>query len=97
MVIFPEITAYVPNAFTPNGDGVDDIFIPIYAGVTGLMEFSIYNRWGNKVFTTADRSEGWDGHYKGQDAEIGTYVWMIRVRDLTGAEWLKKGDVTLIR
>ncbi len=97
VVIFPEITAYVPNAFTPNGDGVDDIFIPIYAGVTGLMEFSIYNRWGNKVFTTADRSEGWDGHYKGQDAEIGTYVWMIRVRDLTGAEWLKKGDVTLIR
>ncbi len=97
VIIFPEITAYVPNAFTPNGDGVDDVFIPIYAGVTGLMEFSVYDRWGNKVFTTTDRNEGWDGTYKGQQSEIGAYVWMMRVRDLTGAEWLKKGDVTLIR
>jgi gliding motility-associated-like protein len=97
VIIFPEITAYIPNAFTPNGDGVDDVFIPIYAGVTGLMEFAVYNRWGNKVFSTTDRNEGWDGHFKGQDAETGAYVWVIRVRDLTGAEWLKKGDVTLIR
>jgi len=59
----------VPNAFTPNGDGLNDEFRIMNAGILELMEFKIYNRWGELVFETNDITKGWDGTFKGKASE----------------------------
>jgi gliding motility-associated-like protein len=69
---------YMPNAFTPNNDGVNDLFrIPLNA-ILDLKEFSIYNRWGERVFTTANRNSGWNGQLKGLKQDNGVYVYYIK-------------------
>jgi gliding motility-associated-like protein len=86
----------VPNAFTPNGDGINDkIFVRGY-GIT-KMTWRIYNRWGQMVFETNDRTEGWDGTYKGskQPKEVYHYALSVQYADNTKEE--KKGDITLLR
>lgn len=87
----------MPNAFTPNGDGFNDVF-RIPAGlVDHLLQFSIYNRWGEKVFTTQASNKGWDGKVGGRVANPGTYVYYISGVDAGGSSVIKKGTVTLIR
>ena len=87
----------MPNAFTPNGDGHNDLF-RIPPGVAfNLAQFSIFDRWGNLVFTTQDISQGWNGKYKGADAGIGTYVYFIRGTSLVGIPISLKGSFVLIR
>ncbi|MEN9523523.1 MAG: hypothetical protein RL065_1900 [Bacteroidota bacterium] len=95
--VFPEVVALMPNAFTPNGDGVDDELIPIYAGFRRLDYFFIYNRWGEKVFTTNLMYIGWDGTFNSKPCEVGTYVYYISGIDATGNAFIKKGDVILLR
>lgn len=86
----------IPNAFTPNGDGINDLF-RIPAGVKIDMEsFSIYNRWGNKVFTTHKRYDGWDGNYNGKKSAPGTYIYIINGKKNNKTTQIK-GFVTLIR
>jgi gliding motility-associated-like protein len=86
----------IPNSFTPNGDGKNDVFrIPPGTAFT-LKNLSIFDRWGNKLFSTSDSSQGWDGRYKGQACPAGTYVFMINGSDGT-APLLVKGTVILIR
>lgn len=91
-----ESDAFVPNTFTPNGDGENDIF-----RVKGLkldeVYFAVYNRWGERVFETNDLSKGWDGNYKGRPADVGVFGWYLKVKCKNGAETFKKGNVTLIR
>jgi len=86
----------MPNAFTPNANGKNDVFqIPLQAKII-LKEFSIYNRWGNKVFTTTDRNLGWDGTFKGTASLSDTYIYIIKgVANNKNVEL--KGIVTLIR
>jgi gliding motility-associated-like protein len=87
---------YMPSAFTPNKDGKNDVFrIPSGASVS-LHVFSVFNRWGNVVFTTTDITKGWDGTYQDQNFDTGTYVYFIKgiVQD---NEVIIKGTVTLIR
>lgn len=87
---------YIPNAFTPNGDGINDIFrIPQSIKLT-LKEFSIFDRWGNSVFTTTDRSVGWDGSFKGIKSSAGTYMYLINGM-ANNKKIQLKGTVTLIR
>lgn len=69
-----EYFAIVPNAFSPNGDGANDILYVYYKGVRRLV-FRIHNRWGEKVFETDDMTQGWDGTFKGVPAQDGVYVW----------------------
>lgn len=89
-------TIKIPNAFTPNGDGKNDIF-RIPSGVSiALTGFSVFDRWGNMIFTTNDSSKGWDGTYKGHPCEPDTYVYMIAGSDNNG-KILLKGTVMLIR
>ena len=86
----------VPNAFTPNGDGINDkVFVKGF-GITKMI-WRIYNRWGVLVFETADRNEGWDGTYKGspQPKEVYHYVLDAQYSDKTTFQ--KKGDITLLR
>lgn len=88
--------AFIPNTFTPNGDGQNDILY-----VRGLkvdeVYFAVYNRWGEMVFETTDKSKGWDGIYKGKPADVGVFGWYLKVRCYNGEETFKKGNVTLIR
>jgi len=86
----------MPNAFSPNGDGLDDIF-RIPSGVSlQLQEFSIFDRWGNKMFTTQKISEGWNGTFNGEPVDAGTYVYFLKGSDEKGNVFLK-GTVLLIR
>jgi gliding motility-associated-like protein len=87
---------FMPNAFTPNGDGKDDVFrIPPQVNFA-LTNFEIFDRWGNKVFETSDIDQGWDGKYKGSPADIATYIYVITGNDLNGKVF-HKGTVVLIR
>lgn len=66
---------YVPNAFSPNKDGLNDLIRPMALGLKSLERFSIFNRWGQLMFTTNQIGAGWDGFFSGQKQEPGTYVW----------------------
>lgn len=92
----------VPNAFTPNGDNLNDVFYLITRGEVELLDFSIYNRWGQRVFQTtgiATDQNGWDGTFRGEPQPSGNYAYVIRyVATLPGSEpELTNGSVTLIR
>ncbi|MBN2681073.1 MAG: PKD domain-containing protein [Bacteroidales bacterium] len=87
----------VPTAFTPNGDGNNDIIYLFGRGVETVYEFRIYNRWGQEVFFSDDITKGWDGFYKGKLQNIDTYVWKASVRYLNGIEESKQGAFNLIR
>ncbi len=88
---------YVPNAFTPNGDGKNDIFRPIAIGYKNLNYFRIFNRWGEEVYFGTSLENGWDGTYKNKKAEMGTYYWEVSYTDRFGKKGSMKGDVTLVR
>jgi gliding motility-associated-like protein len=86
----------VPNAFTPNNDGVNDCFgIRSWGNVT-LEDFSIYNRWGQRVFETKNPSDCWDGTFQGQKQDTGSYVYLIKANSFCGTIQ-KKGTLLLIR
>jgi len=87
----------VPSAFSPNGDGVNDVFRPILIGYPRMNFFRIFNRWGQLVFSTSNVFEGWDGTINGQTADIGTFFWDISATDINGKKTQKKGDVILVR
>lgn len=91
----PEI--YVPNAFSPNGDGVNDVFRPLPVGITRLDYFRVYNRWGELVFDTKEYLKGWDGRQRNGQAGNGTYVWVVGGLNETGQMVEYKGTVVLIR
>lgn len=87
----------LPTAFSPNGDGRNDIFSLRNMNFQRIIEFKIYNRWGQEVFSTTDNKQGWDGTYKGIPQETGVYNYIIRVVIPDGKQRVYKGDVTLIR
>lgn len=88
---------YLPNAFTPNGDGLNDFFAIRNMGYQGVLSFRIYNRWGQLVFETLDAARGWDGMHKNQPAEQGNYFYDIRLSLRDGSSKHFKGEVLLIR
>ncbi len=88
----------VPNAFTPNGDGANDTFGPVLLGGTAtIIEFSIYSRWGQKVFEGSADRMAWDGRVDGKEAPSDVYVYHMVVRFGNGEEEDRSGDVTLLR
>ena len=88
----------IPNAFSPNNDGENDVFRPQGINVA-TYEMFIYDRWGNVLFSinTNTLSEGWDGTAKGLDVEIGVYVFYVNATFTDGTSTFLKGNVTLIR
>jgi len=90
---------FVPNAFSPNEDGRNDKFVILPVCVIEKYQISIYNRWGQLVFTSLNPSKSWDGFYKGKPADVGTYFYQIdaTLQDKTKGELKLKGDLTLIR
>jgi gliding motility-associated-like protein len=89
-------TVFLPNAFTPNGDGKNDIFRPVTAGNHAIKMFMIVNRWGKKVFETLDETKGWDGTFNGEDQDIGTYFYILQYK-CDGKTQELKGEVILVR
>jgi gliding motility-associated-like protein len=93
----------IPNGFTPNNDGRDDVFYILGSeDVKLIKDFSIFNRWGQKVFqvTNAEANDpkfGWSGFLNGKPADTGTYVYIVSIAFTDGTSQLFKGTVTLIR
>jgi gliding motility-associated-like protein len=90
-------TVFVPTAFTPNNDGRNDVIRPIAVGIAQIKSFSIYNRWGQRVFTTTINGQGWDGRIGGKLQGSGVFVWWVEAIDYLGKKFFQKGTVTLIR
>jgi gliding motility-associated-like protein len=88
---------FMPNAFSPNGDGRNDVFRPVLVGISRLTGFSIYNRWGQRVYSTSQNGQGWDGTIHGIKQDTGTYVYMVQGIDYMGNTITKKGAFTLVR
>lgn len=88
---------YMPTAFTPNGDGRNDVVRPYVVRMKSLKRFSIFNRSGNLVFMTTKPEEAWDGTYRGKAVDNGVYVWMVEYIDTDDKALLEKGTVTVIR
>ena len=95
-VICREPYIYIPNAFTPNGDQLNDQLF-VRSSVAAEMTLMVYDRWGVKVFETMDQQEGWDGNFNGKKCEQGVYVYYLEVRCFDQQVFEKKGNVTLIR
>jgi gliding motility-associated-like protein len=95
--VVPEPYLFVPSAFTPNKDGLNDLLRPLGAGYKDVRFFRIFNRWGQLVFDSNGFDEGWDGTYNDNRAEMGVYYWVLGVTDRFGQEQKIKGDVTLVR
>ncbi len=93
--VLPDL--YVPDAFTPNGDGKNDIFKPIPIGIKKLNYFKVYNRLGQLIYSTTVQKRGWDGTFKGQPQDPGVFVWIAEGVDYLGKTLYRKGSVTLIR
>jgi gliding motility-associated-like protein len=87
----------IPNAFTPNGDGKNDVFRLGNLRYQKLQAFYVFNRWGQEVFNTNDPKAGWDGTFKGQPQEMGVYNYVIQLAIPNGKVEVVKGTVTLIR
>ena len=86
----------VPNAFSPDGDGINDILFVYGLGIE-TIDFRIYNRWGQLVFETTDRNKGWDGTFKGVPQEMEVYAYVVSATFITGTSQSLKGNVTLVR
>ncbi|MCU0375220.1 MAG: gliding motility-associated C-terminal domain-containing protein, partial [Chitinophagaceae bacterium] len=88
---------YMPTAFTPNADGLNDVIKPQYASADSDVRFEVYNRYGQKVFSTNQKQTGWNGVYQGKKQNSGTYIWYVRYTDGDGKVQQVKGTFILIR
>ena len=88
---------FIPSAFTPGGDGRNDLFRPYFLGAYKLKRFAIYERNGSMVFETKTIGDGWDGRIKGKMLTTSVLVWMLEYEDDSGKIIFQKGTVTLIR
>jgi gliding motility-associated-like protein len=90
---------YVPNTFSPNGDGDNDLFMPVTGCLYELYELEIYDRWGNRVFATQNQNEGWDGTFNDKPLPMGVYSYQLRHKKFTSLAdpIFERGMINLIR
>ena len=89
---------FLPNAFTPNGDGKNDIFRLVTKGNQEISAFQVMDRWGKRVFESVNQNEGWDGTFNGEAQDMGTYKYYLKYRCADSKEMVEmKGDVILLR
>ncbi len=87
---------YIPNGFTPNGDGLNDE-LEVYGNSIDEMYLAIYNRWGQKIFEANSQSEKWDGTFNGKPLPPDVFGYYLQVRCLNGEEFFKKGNITIVK
>ena len=95
--IVPQVDIYVPTAFTPNNDGLNDLLRPILLGIKKLHYFRVFNRWGQLVFETKDEFTGWNGNLKGLLQATQVLVWVAEGTGIDDKVYKRKGSTTLIR
>jgi gliding motility-associated-like protein len=88
---------FVPDAFTPNADGKNELFKPVFTGNVKSFHFCVYNRWGQLVFQTSSTNKAWDGKVNGQVQGAATFVWVCTYRFIGEEEKIEKGVVSIIR
>lgn len=88
---------WVPNAFSPNGDGLNDVFRAIPPGIATTTYFRVFNRYGELMFETNQYLKGWDGTYKGKPQPAGVYIWSVKGVDKNRQTIEKQGTVMLVR
>lgn len=88
---------FIPNAFTPNNDRYNDVFKPVVYGQLEKFRLTVYSRWGEKVFETNNPGLGWNGTWKGQPMDTGSFVWVCAYKFTGKSEKSEKGHVTLVR
>ncbi|MGZ6537908.1 MAG: T9SS type B sorting domain-containing protein [Bacteroidia bacterium] len=98
IVVGPEFTFYIPNAFTPNGDGVNDFFFGTGIGID-TYDLYIFDRWGNMIFHGHDLNDMWNGKANGgsEIAQQDVYVWKVKLTDVFGKKHNYIGTVTLVK
>lgn len=87
---------FIPNTFTPNGDGRNDKLL-VYSNVVKSMRLLIFNQWGGKVFESSNQQDGWDGTYKAKPQPVGVYIYVAKITLNDGSVLDKKGSVNLVR
>jgi gliding motility-associated-like protein len=97
VIILSDCKIYVPTGFTPNHDGLNDKFRIFVGCLKTLTRFTIYNRWGQVIFTTKNGSDSWNGTYKGVEQPGGSYIWIAEGEYKSGKKFSEKGTFTLIR
>lgn len=96
ITVYAKSVLDAPNAFSPNGDGINDTYRPFSYGME-FYELYIYNRWGQLVFQTNDPDIGWDGVFNGKEQEMDTYAFYMNGKGTDGKTYYKQGNVTLVR
>ena len=96
VTVFLDGTLYVPNAFSPNGDGINDYFIVMGKEIV-KFKLRIFDRWGLQIFSSDNINYAWDGKYHGDLVQIDTYVWKIVYEDSWGRLGSLTGHVNVIR
>lgn len=91
------IVIYVPNAFTPNKDALNDLLKPFMIGIKELKFFKIFNRWGELIYETQNPKNGWDGRFKGNHVQTQTLVWMLEGIGADNKTYKARGSTVLIR
>jgi len=94
--VLPDFTVYIPNAFTPNSDRVNNIFY-IYGNGIFDVQIRIFDRWGVQVFESKDMHQGWDGKFKGNIMPQDVYPYIVSYRDVFDKQYFRYGHVTLVR
>ena len=87
---------YIPNAFTPNGDGRNDVLL-VYSNVIRSLRFTVFNQWGEKIFESTNQGTGWDGTHKGKPQPSGVYIYVCDITLNTGERINRKGSLNLVR
>jgi gliding motility-associated-like protein len=94
----PEDAVFIPNTFTPNDDGLNDVFrVSTLGQCLESFEMTLFDRWGETIFTTKDLEEGWDGTIKGVLAKDDVYAWLVKFTMVNKKSYTKTGHVTLIK
>jgi len=96
VIVGDEMTLYVPNVFTPNNDGKNDVFQPAGVGFE-KYDLTIFDVWGHKVFNSNDITDTWDGMINSELGKSETYIWIIQVTSVSGKEIKREGRVTILR
>lgn len=95
VMVTKDWNVYIPNAFTPNGDSENDVFMPVGYGLSQI-KLLVFDRWGNQIFAGDENSPGWDGKLKGKLCEQGVYVYQVEIKTMAGTTIKKVGHVTLL-
>ena len=96
--VYSKNVLLIPTAFSPNGDGINDVFKVVkHLNVKTLNYFEVYNRWGEKIFSTTNLDQGWDGSFKGEPVPNGSYNWQIQITNYDKEKISKAGNIDVIR